>query len=153
DGLQPNLESQTFFSAHALKSFNRGRSLIEELIASANEVVSLADAIQRNGHSPGLRERQLLDLRLIVPVAVRQELDEQTERRTVRGHIDGVRLEERFAAADENMHRPEPSPHVGEHLLPLLEAGRVFLATVLPDVTVNTPRVASVAKHQPDGSG
>ncbi len=151
--LEPDLVGQLVLLAHALQGSDGIAGIPEKGHTAADLCLSLAISIQRDGHAPGLGEGQLLDFFLIFPIAVREDLDEQADRRAVRHQVGRVRTQQRFAAAEDDVDRPQPRAEVGEHFLPLFRCRRIFFALVFPNVAVDAAGVAELGEQDDDGSG
>src|SRR5262249_14964676 len=147
--LQENYEVKLVLPPDALKRSERRRGQLEEVLAPADSAVRLPEAIERNRDAPRVGQGQLLDLGLAGPIAMSQELHEEPDRHSMRDQVDRERLQHGLAAGQGGLDRPEPASHLREHTLPLLEGGRILLASVLPDVAVHAARVAPLREQDP----
>src|SRR5690349_4550107 len=111
--LQPYVESGALLGAHAPQSFNRAGGFLEEFLASADYCMRIADSIQRHRHPPGIRQCDLLDARLIVPVTVGQNFRIQADRSGMRQQIRCIRPKQSLAPAEKYMSWAEPGAQIG----------------------------------------
>src|SRR6266542_3438712 len=147
-GLKSDHVGQAVLRAHSLERADRSRGFLEEIVATTYPRMSLTDAIERYRDAPGSGESQFLDLRLIVPVTMRQDLEKQSEPVTMVDQLRGKGFKQRFSTTKDHLHGPEPPSEVCECLFPLFRCRGVFLASVLPDVAVDATRIAELGKEK-----